>query len=34
LLADSACIELGIDGTFWPEKADKARDVLPMIRRG
>ncbi len=27
-------IELGVDATFWPEKEEGARDVLPMLRAG
>jgi hypothetical protein len=27
-------IELGIDVTFWNDKAEGARDVLPLVRRG
>jgi transposase len=27
-------IELGIDATFWADKDDGPRDVLPMTRRG
>ncbi len=34
VVVHSACIELGIDGTFWPVKETTSRDVLPMLRRG
>jgi transposase len=34
VVVHQATIELGIDGTFWPEKAGESRDVLPLVRRG
>jgi hypothetical protein len=27
-------IELGIEATFWPDKGEGPRDVLPLVRRG
>jgi hypothetical protein len=34
VVVHQAIIELGIEGTFWPEKAGERKDVLPLIRRG
>jgi transposase len=33
VVVHSACIDLGIDGTFWPDKGER-RDVLSLARRG
>jgi hypothetical protein len=29
-----AIVELGIEGTFWPEKRGERREALPLVRRG
>jgi len=34
VVVHQAVIDLGIEGTFWPEKAGERKDVLPMVRRG
>jgi transposase len=34
VVVHQATIELGIEGTFWPEKEQGTRDVLPMPRHG
>ena len=34
VVVHQAIIELGIEGTFWPEKPGERREVLPMVRRG
>ncbi len=33
VVVHQAIIELGIDGTFWPESSSEPRDVLPMTRQ-
>jgi hypothetical protein len=32
VVVHQAIIELGIEGTFWPEKAGERKDALPMMR--
>jgi hypothetical protein len=34
VVVHSACIELGVNGAIRPQKADKARDLLPTVWRG
>jgi len=34
VVVHQAIIELGIEGTFWPEWAGEGREVLPLVRRG
>jgi hypothetical protein len=34
VVVHQAIIELGIEGTFWPEKPGERRDLLPLVRRG
>jgi hypothetical protein len=34
LVVHQAIIELGIEGTFWPETPGERMEVLPLVRRG
>ena len=34
VVVHQAIIELGTEGTFWPEKPGERLEVLPMVRRG
>jgi transposase len=31
---DTAMVNEGIEATFWPDKGEGPRDVLPLVRRG